>query len=119
MQDEEKRQADLRLQLQKRLERVSPELFAMFLYEKKVQAVHCVMCGHEDLGTPQAEIIETGPNGSSSRAYVDYIKLTGGGAPYSLANYQYRLICNTCGFTIHFAAYPVIKWIEERDSKNG
>lgn len=119
MQDDEQRQVDLRLALQRRLERVSPELFAKFLYEKKVQAVRCVMCGSEDLGTPQAQVFEMGPHGSTIKSYVDSVNVVGGNAPHSLANYQYRLICNNCGFTIHFAAYPVIKWIEEQEPQNG
>lgn len=119
MQDEEQRLSALRHQLQTRLEKVSPELFAQFLYERGIDAVACRMCGKEALGTPQVELLEVGPSESGKRSYVDYVKVESGGAPYSLANINYRLICNNCGYTMLFAAYPIIKWIEERESRNG
>ncbi|ELY2757917.1 hypothetical protein ACOZ17_000255 [Cronobacter sakazakii] len=115
------RLAAMRLRLQRRLEKVSPELFAQFLYEKGIDAVACRMCGKEALGTPQVELLEVGPSDSGKKSFVDYVKVESGSASYSLslANINYRLICNNCGYTILFAAYPIIKWIEERESQNG
>ncbi|MFP9470044.1 hypothetical protein AB6D37_15085 [Pectobacterium brasiliense] len=111
--DEETRRRENALKLQEKLEKVTPELFSEFLYKHGVPVVQCLTCGSEDIGIPQTQTISIGPNGSSQSHYVDFIKLEAGGPPHSLTHYQYRLICNNCGFTSHFAVYPVVKWIEE------
>ncbi|HBV6758986.1 MULTISPECIES: hypothetical protein [Klebsiella] len=115
MDKEQERQQQLQLSLQDRLQKVSPELFAEFLSKKGVNSEYCPVCGSNDIGTPQVDVMTVGPDGASRRTYIDYVKLIAGGTPHSLAHYQYRLICNTCGYTAHFAVYPVLKWVEDKD----
>ena len=115
MDKEHERQHQLKLLLQEWLQYVSPELFAEFLSEKGVNSGYCPLCGGNDIGSPQVDVMNVGPAVASRSTYIDYVKLIAGGTPHSLAHYQYRLICNTCGYTAHFAVYPVLKWVEDKD----
>lgn len=112
MDDEQERQRELKRTLQKRLEKVTPELLSEFLFVKGIETFKCLLCGSEDIGIPQWK---SGPKGSE-RAYVDYIKIDAGGPPHSLMHYQYRIICRNCGYTHQLAVWPVLKWIEDGDN---
>lgn len=113
MEDEQERQRQLELTLQGRLEKVTPELLSEFLFKRGVETFRCLLCGSENIGIPQCDVLQTGPEGSSSKVFVDYIKLDADGPRFSLMHYQYRIICRNCGFTHHLAVWPVLKWIEE------
>lgn len=117
MQDEEQRQTMLRHQLQRRLEKVSPELLSQFLYERGVPVVTCLLCHSNDIVIPQAAVLTVGSPVESSHIYVRHTLLDTDGPPLSLDRYEYRLICNNCGYTSHIAVYPVLKWIEARESE--
>lgn len=106
-----------------RLRKVSPEIFAQFLYEHGIPTVSCLACHGLDMAIPQ---ITTSPHHSAefthdveAMTYLDYIHLESGPdtAPGSLLNYQYRLICKSCGFTSNFSAYPIVQWIEQKTTR--
>lgn len=113
MEDEKQRQMQLQLTLQRRMEKVSPELLSEFLFKRGIETFKCLLCGSEDIGIPQCNLLQSGPDGSVSKTFVDYIKLDADGPPFSLMHYQYRIICRNCGFTHHLSVWPVLKWIEE------
>lgn len=119
MDDEKSRQRELELTLQRRLEKVTPDLLSEFLFKRGIEVFRCLLCGSEDIGIPQCNVHQSGPDGASSRSFVDYIKLDAGGPRFSLMHYQYRIICRNCGFTHHVAVWPVLKWIEggDKDAK--
>lgn len=117
MQDEESRQAELRIRFQRRLEKVTAELLSEFLYKRGVPVVKCLLCSSEDIVIPQTRLLQSGPDGRSSATYVDFIKVDAGGPPLSLMHYQYRLICKNCGFTSHLAVWPVLQWLEGEKSE--
>lgn len=119
MEDEIERQARLKLKLQRRLEQVTPELFSEFLFDRGVWIVKCLMCGSEDISVPNASVITVGPEGGESSTYVIPVQLETEGPPYSLVKYEYRLICKNCSFSMHFATWPVINWVEQKISGSG
>lgn len=110
---EQERQEELTQTLFARLEKVTPELFAEFLDERVGKEIKCLNCGSLDIAIPQAQVITVGPDGSSNESYVSFIRIESFEPRYSLLNYQYRLICKNCGFTSHYATYPVLNWIEK------
>lgn len=114
MQDEEQRQAALRYQLQRRLEKVTPELLSQFMYERGVPVVKCLLCHSNDIGIPQASVFTVGSSVGENHTYVRHTVLNTDGPPLALDRYEYRLICNNCGYTSHIAVYPVLKWLESR-----
>ncbi|MGQ8844007.1 hypothetical protein ACUTQW_16420 [Serratia sp. TSA_7] len=118
MEDENERQRQIKQTLQNRMERVTPDLLSEFLFTQGVQTFRCLLCGSEDIGIPQCNVHKSGPEGSSSVTFVDYIKLDASGPPHSLMHYQYRVICRNCGFTHHIAVLPVLEWVEG-DKSNG
>lgn len=117
MQDEEQRQAALRYQLSQRLEKVTPELLSQFLFERGVPVVTCLLCHSNDIGIPQAALLSVGSR-HETYTYVRYTTLQTDGPPLALDNFEYRLICNNCGFTSHVAVYPVLRWVESKDANN-
>ena len=119
MEDEQERQLELRRALQKRLEKVTPELLSEFLFLKGIETFKCLLCGSEDIGIPQCQHHTSRKNGNEGKAFVDYINVDADGPPHSLMHFQYRIICRNCGFTHHLAVWPVLKWIEdgENDAK--
>lgn len=119
MEDEQQRQERLKVMLQRRLEKVTPELFSEFLFERGVWTVKCLMCGSEDISVPNATTITVGPEGYHGGTYVIPVKLDTEGPPHSLAKYEYRLICKNCSFSMHFATWPVLKWVEEKLPDSG
>ncbi|HCK1023744.1 hypothetical protein [Citrobacter braakii] len=110
---EQERQEELTRTLFTRLEKVTPELFAEFLDERVGKEIKCLNCGSLDIGIPQAQVMTVGPDGSTHGAYVSFVRIESFEPRYSLLNYQYRLICKNCGFTSHYAVYPVLNWIEQ------
>ena len=116
MEDEQARQRELNTKLQRRLSKVTPDLLSEFMFKRGVETFRCLLCGSEDVGIPQCREHISGPDGSMTKAYVDYIKVDADGPPFSLMHYQYRIICRNCGFTHHIAVWPVLKWIEDGDS---
>ncbi|EAT9391678.1 hypothetical protein EOV56_17690 [Salmonella enterica subsp. enterica serovar Tennessee] len=119
MEDEKQRQMQLQLTLQRRLEKVTPELFSEYLFERGVWTVKCPMCGSTDISVPNASSLTVGPGGSESSIYVIPVKLDTEGPPHSLVKYEYRLICKNCSFSMHFATWPVLKWVEQKLSDSG
>ncbi|WP_064511711.1 hypothetical protein [Buttiauxella gaviniae] len=119
MQDEDDRQRKNSLTLQRRLEQVTPALLSEFLYKRGIPVFTCLLCGSEDIGIPECGVIQTGPDGSERKTFVDYIKLEADGPPSSIMQYQYRVICRNCGFTHHIAVWPVLKWVEEGKENAG
>lgn len=113
MQEEIDRQRELTTLLHKRLEKVTPALFAEFLYKRGVPDVRCLLCGSESIGIPETSLLSVGPEGTGNTSYLNFVKVETYGPPYSLMDYQYRLICKNCGYTSHIAVWPVLKWIEE------
>ncbi|EQB0888206.1 TPA: hypothetical protein ACUB6D_000274 [Raoultella planticola] len=111
--NEKERQTDLLNSLRTRLEKVTPELFAEFLDLRVGKEIKCLNCSSLDIGIPQAQVLSVGPDGASSNAHISYVKIETFEPPYSILNYQYRLICKNCGFTSHYAVYPVLNWIEQ------
>lgn len=102
-----------RLLLESRLEKVSPKHLSEFLYKRGVPVFQCLLCGSEDIGIPEVGLTTVGPDGGESITYVSYVKLDAPGPPFSIMDYQYRVICRNCGFTHHIAVWPVLKWVEE------
>ncbi|MDR7343163.1 hypothetical protein J2X14_001575 [Pantoea alhagi] len=115
---EKQRLAALACKLQKRLEKVTPELLSEFLFERGIPVVKCLMCGNNDISIPQAAVLAASAEGSKAYTYVRYVTLNTDSSPFTLDSFEYRLICNSCGFTSHFAVYPVLKWVEEKDGKD-
>lgn len=109
----------LQLTLQRRLEKVTPELFSEYLFERGVKTVICPMCGSDDISIPNASSMTVGPEGCESNTYAIPVKLDTDGPPYSLVKYEYRLICKNCAFSMHFATWPVLKWVEQKLSDSG
>lgn len=119
---EEARERELSVILQRKFETVTPELFSEFLYIKGVPVVRCLMCGSEDMGIPQQTshinpLMNPGVNSKNTVTYVDPVKVDGGGARFTIMNYEYRVICRNCGFVSSFAAWPVMNWIELKSAK--
>lgn len=110
---EQERNEELTRALFSRLEKVTPELFAEFLDLKVGKEISCLNCGSFDIGIPQAQVITVGSDGSPSGSYISFVRVDSFEPRYSLLNYQYRLICKNCGFTSHYAVYPVLNWIEQ------
>ncbi|AFB83810.1 hypothetical protein ACWYBI_003082 [Salmonella enterica subsp. enterica serovar Cerro] len=119
MEDEKKRQMQLQLTLQRRLEKVTPELFSEYLFERGVKTVICPICGSDDISIPNASSMTVGPEGCESNTYAIPVKLDTEGPPYSLVKYEYRLICKNCAYSMHFATWPVLKWVEQKLSDSG
>ena len=116
---EQDRQDELRLELHRRLIIVTPELFSDFMYEKMGREITCLNCGSLDIGIPQVEVFaDPLRSDHKNTVYISYAKIDISGSPSSLLNYEYLLICKNCGFTSHHAAYPVLNWIEGRESNN-
>lgn len=110
---EQDRQEELTRTLFTRLEKVTPELFAEFLDERVGKEIKCLNCGSLDIGIPQTQVLTVGSDGSPHGAYISFVRIESFEPRYSLLNYQYRLICKNCGFTSHYAVYPVLNWIEK------
>ncbi|ELY6345225.1 hypothetical protein SNQ56_002151 [Cronobacter muytjensii] len=114
MSEEERRNLEHQQYLEKRLKQVTPELFADFLASKGVAVPVCLCCGSDNVGSPQAQEVEVGPNGSRSSVYVSWVKVDTYGPPLSFINYEHRIICRNCGFTSYHSVWPVVKWVEEK-----
>ena len=115
MEDEQDRQRELRRTLQKRLEKVTPALLSQFLYERGITLVTCLLCHSNDIVIPQALALATGSPVENAYIYLRPTLLDTDVHPLSLERFEYRLICNNCGYTSHIAAFPVLKWIEARE----
>lgn len=114
MQDQKDINTKNKLALQRRFEHVSPVLFSEYLYGRGVKSVKCPMCGSEDIGVPNGSVLSVGSDGSENLTYIIPVKLDSDAPPFSLMNYEYRLICKNCSFSMHFAVWPVLKWVEEK-----
>jgi transcription elongation factor Elf1 len=118
--NEQHRQSQLAQALQDRFERISPEVFADFLTSHGVAKLTCPICYHDDMAIPQVSVTTVGPDGSDQKTYISCVKINGdNSSPYSLLNYQYRVICKNCGFTSSFAVHPVILWSESQGDFEG
>lgn len=99
----------------RRLERVTPEIFAAFLSAKN-SSQSCLSCGSINLFVPRVDnaIYGASLNGSPSSAtneYVTHYKIRESLAP-SPANCEYRVICTNCGYTSYYWALMVELWLE-------
>ncbi|EPO3378563.1 hypothetical protein ACT9WY_004698, partial [Enterobacter hormaechei] len=83
MEDEKQHQMQLQLTLQRRLEKVTPELFSEYLFERGVKTVICPICGSDDISIPNASSITVGPDGCESSIYAIPVKLDTEGPSYS------------------------------------
>lgn len=112
MEDDQELQKEMKTELHHRLAKVSPDLLSEFLFKRGVEVFKCLLCGSEDIGIPQCHVLTSDPDDDAFSTFVDYIKVDSDDPPYSLMNYQYRIICRNCGFTHHLAVWPVLKWVE-------
>ncbi|EBB3994477.1 hypothetical protein JKM78_004011 [Citrobacter freundii] len=114
----------------RRLQSVTPQLFARFLTEKGVPGC-CLACGRTDLSTPETTSVDISKspfgkvkfNELSEAEREEYITATQVNyvTPIkiepdkiaSVSNHQYRLVCQNCGFTSYFRAANVVYWIED------
>lgn len=120
----------------RRLQLVTPQLFAEFLAEKGV-AGHCLACGHKELSTPETMSLDSSRNpfpdkkpselteeesaqyyGATAVHYVTPSLIDESKTP-SVSNHQYRLICQNCGFISYFRAANVVYWVEDRIREQG
>lgn len=120
----------------RRIQAVTPQLFAKFLAEKGVPG-HCLACGHHELSTPETMIIDSSRSPFADErtselteeeiqqhidaAAVNYVtpSLIDESKSPLVSNYQYRLICQNCGFISYFRAANVVYWVEERVNEQG
>ncbi|EAN8882056.1 hypothetical protein A4I08_17015 [Salmonella enterica] len=120
----------------RRLQLVTPQLFAEFLAEKGVTS-HCLACGHKELSTPETMSLDSSRNPfpdkklselteEESQQYVDataihYVtpSLIDESKIPLVSNHQYRLICQNCGFISYFRAANVVYWVEDRINAPG
>ncbi|EKO3656442.1 hypothetical protein M3906_000253 [Vibrio metschnikovii] len=98
----------LKLALQKRFEQVSPQMLSKYFDSKNIGLIICPICSSNDIGVPNANNSGT----EKPTPYVIPVKIDTEGPPFSFSNYEYRLICKNCSHTIHFAVWPIMKWIE-------
>lgn len=115
----------------RRLQLVTPQLFAQFLSEKGV-ARSCLACGHTELSTPETMSLDSTRSPfpdkrpselteEESRQYVEATavhyatpSLIDESKTTLVSNYQYRLVCQNCGFISYFRAANVVYWVEDR-----
>ncbi|ENK1841807.1 hypothetical protein ACOSP8_004012 [Enterobacter hormaechei] len=115
----------------RRLQLVTPQLFAQFLSEKGV-ARSCLACGHSELSTPETMSLDSSrspfpekkPSELTEEESQQYFEATA--VHYAtpslidesktklVSNYQYRLVCQNCGFISYFRAANVVYWVEDR-----
>lgn len=120
----------------RRLQLVTPQLFAEFLAEKGV-AGHCLACGHKELSTPETMSLDSTrspfpdkkPSELTEEESAQYVAATAvhyvtsslidtSKVP-SVSNHQYRMICPNCGFISYFRAANVVYWVEDRINEQG
>lgn len=114
----------------RRLQLVTPTLFAKFLAEKGVSG-NCLACGSTELSTPETMSLDSSrylfkdkkrseltPDERALNAHaaaVHYVTpsiIDPNKAPL-ISNYQFRMICQNCGFISYFRAASVVFWVEE------
>lgn len=83
-----------------RLEKVTPDIFAAFLNEKK-GSQFCLSCGSPRLVIPEVDnqtfiASMDGTSSSTVNKYVTYYKISEL-RPVSPDNCEYRVICSNCG----------------------
>ncbi|GLY60114.1 hypothetical protein [Pectobacterium carotovorum] len=114
----------------RRLQLVTPQLFAQYLTEKGVNK-SCLACGYDKLSTPETMSIDSSRNPFSDKkpselteeetqlyveaAAVHYVtsSLIDESKTPLVSNHQYRLICQNCGFISYFRAANVVYWVED------
>ncbi len=115
----------------RRLQLVTPQLFAQFLSEKGVGR-RCLACGHTELSTPETMSLDSSLSPfpdkriselteEESRQYVEatavhYVtpSVIDESKKSLISSYQYRLVCQNCGFISYFRAANVVYWVEDR-----
>ncbi|EPX3666035.1 MULTISPECIES: hypothetical protein [Citrobacter] len=120
----------------RRLQLVTPQLFAQYLAEKGVSK-GCLACGYDKLSTPETMSLDSSRNPfkdkkpsefteEESRQYVDaaavhYVtpSLIDESKTPLVSNHQYRLVCQNCGFISYFRAANVVHWVEDRINEQG
>ncbi|MRT10805.1 hypothetical protein GJV07_00675 [Enterobacteriaceae bacterium RIT711] len=113
----------------RRLQKVTPELFAQFLSDKGVSR-RCLACGHSELSTSETMSLDSSLSPFGSRPISEltleeteeYMKATAvhyvtpsvidNDKRSLVSNYQYQLICANCGYTSLFRAANVVYWVE-------
>ncbi|CAI1996707.1 hypothetical protein [Serratia marcescens] len=121
----EPRDASLLKDMESKLHRVSPELFAKFLDSKGASRV-CLSCGSDKLSVPEVRVInnEQFPENFSQLSaeeqmelqmksvvsYVSYSYIEEESMP-RLGNVRYRVNCNNCGFISFYRAYQAVQWV--------
>lgn len=105
------------MDIQKKLQRVTPEILSEFLYKRSVRVFGCLLCGSEDCRVPQTAIIN--PDLSSGAVFVDATMVDANGQSQAIMNYHYRLICGNCGYTHFISALPVNEWLDEKGRPEG
>ncbi|EPA0114772.1 hypothetical protein ACQYI3_004338 [Enterobacter ludwigii] len=120
----------------RRLQLVTPQLFAKFLAEKGVNG-HCLACGHTGLSTPETMGFDSScnpfPDKKASElteqelqqyvdvAAVNYVTptLIDDSKTPLVSNHQYRLVCQNCGYISYFRAATVVYWVEDHINHQG
>lgn len=100
------------MDIQKKLERVTPELLSEFLYKRGVKVFRCMLCGGEDVAIPQRTI---NPCQSNEVIIADATMGDANGHPQAIMNYQYRVICKECGYVHFISALPIKDWLDKRE----
>lgn len=114
----------------RRLQMVTPTLFAQFLAEKGVSD-QCIACGHNKLSTPETMSVDSTRSQFKGRKHselseeekalnieamaVHYVTpvIIDNDKVRLISNYQYRLICQNCGFISYFHAANIVSWVED------
>lgn len=105
------------MDIQNKLQRVTPELLSEFLYKRGVKVFRCLLCGSEDCRIPQTTINRGMPNEAT---FVDAIKADENFQSLdAITNYQYRFICMGCGYVHFISALPIKDWLDEEERREG
>ncbi|HBC5394440.1 hypothetical protein [Escherichia coli] len=121
-------------ELMKRLQQVTPELFAEFLMSKNA-AQFCISCGFTKLTMSENGVYSGAkiPENYDSLSQIDQEKFVGDNTLWyvtpvfvnthtkiRLADVEYKINCPNCGHISIYRARPVVAWIEEnrKECKN-
>lgn len=127
---------DLKQKDYRRLQLVTPQLFAQYLTEKGVSK-SCLACGYDKLSTPETMSIDSSRNPFTDKKpseltdeeiqlyaeattihYVTPSLIDESKIPL-VSNHQYRLVCQNCGFISYFRAANIVYWVEDRVNEQG
>jgi len=109
------REIDVNLALWSHFRKVTPELLALFFFEREIPVVYCPICASKDLSIPRAT--ETIDGEDVTYVHPSKVETFGAEPQHSLLQYHYRLICKNCGFENRFSVHPVLHWLEDRQKE--